>query len=60
MQEIEIPADLLAAMRSLIFETRRLGGVYNGPAAELFNLMLQYRLLTDSEIQSEQALRSAK
>ena len=60
MGEIEVPADLLAAMRGLIFEARRLGGVYNGPAAELSNLMLQYRLLTDSEIQSERALRCAK
>jgi len=60
VQEIEVPADLLAAMRGLIFETRRLGGIYNGPAAELCNLMLQYRLLTYSEIQSEQALRCAK
>ena len=60
MGEIEIPADLLAAMRSLIFETRKLGGIYNGPAAELSNLMLQYRLLTDSEVQSEQALRRMK
>ena len=51
---------LIDCARRLVFETRRLGGVWNPVACEMMDLMTEAGLLTTGEEESERVLRGAK
>jgi hypothetical protein len=51
---------IIDCMLRLIFETRRLGGVLNPVACEMFDLMSQAGFLTLEQEQSEKVLRRIK
>lgn len=51
---------LIDCTRRLVFETRRLGGVWNPVACEMMDLLSEAELLTTSEEESERVLRGGK